>query len=670
VKNNKGNKNSEHFPLVKNKLVIYLLFLVLVPAAVYFRVVYFEYTGLDDSVIVFNINNVQGGRLNLKEAFTHDAFMGNQGDTFYRPLQLISLMLDAEIGGKEPWIFHLSNLLLHILTVIVLFFFLKKTGIKDEISFLLALLFSINPLFTNAVAWIPARGDILLCLFSLLSFVTFMEYFDTQKKYYLYFHAVVFLLAVLSKETAVLIPVLILSYFYFVKKKTFVLKDILSFLLIWAISFILFFLMRQTIIKVNPTSNIFGIIPFIKNLPAIPSTFFKFFFPYGLSTMPLFNNIELIGGIIFLVVFIIVIFRFIPKEWRIIIWGGGWFLAFSAPPMLYRTYFASFGIEYFEYRAYLPIIGILFICGFLINELTRGISYTKVLIVSSVLILVYSAISFIHSEDFANPLSFFNSAIRSDSNNAMAIEERGTVYYDKGDKDKSLSDFDNSIKICPAFPIPYFNKGVVYNAMNDHAQAEYFFSLALRKDTINRDIHLLRSDIYVKLSDEKLSLRKFDEAKALLKKGISKYPDDAKLHNQLGMAFYNTMKFDSAFNEYNKAIELDKNVYTYYDNRGMAAFHLKDFKKALNDFNSVIDMQPDFKDTWGSRGMTKIELHDYEGAVYDLTKSISFTPNDGAAYYFRGIAYLRLNRLTEAKEDWKKAIELGNKSAVGLIEKY
>ena len=654
---------------IKNYLIVYLLLLVIVPSVLYFRVVNFEYSGLDDATIISNINNVQGNPLNLKGAFTHDAFMGDKGDTFYRPMQTISFMLDAQLGGKEPWIYHISNLILHILTVLALFIFLKKTGIKKEISFLLSLLFSIHPLFTNAVAWIPARGDILLCLFSLLSFITFLEYFSTRKKSYFILHAFVFLLAVFSKETAVLLPVLILSYLYFVQKEKFVLKDIIPFLTVWFMFFVFFLLLRQSVIKVSPSSNIFGIIPFIKNLPVIPIIFCKFFFPYNLCTLPFFDNTGLISGVILLAVFAAVTFKVMRGERRIVIWGGVWFIAFSIPPMFFRSYFATIGYEYFEYRAYLPIIGILLISGFLINELSAGISFKKMLIISIPLLLVYSMIAFIHSADFSDPVSFFTSAIKADSNNAMALGERGVAYFNKRSNEKAMSDYDNSIRVFPTYPVPYFNKGVLYRSLNDHFQAEYFYSQALKYDTLGNNVKILGENAYLNLSIEKNILKKYDETITLLKKAIRIYTENSQLHNNLGLAYYYTTKFDSALFEYDKAIESEKNNFSYYKNRGMAEYHLNDFTSALNDFNRALQLKPDFLDAWGNRGMTKIKLNDYEGAIYDLTKAISIKQDLGVAWYYRGVAYSKLNKPTEAGNDWAEARRLGFKEPVGEKQK-
>jgi protein O-mannosyl-transferase len=669
VKNKKGNRRSARVSSIKNNMIVYILLLVIVPSVLYFRVVHFDFSRFDDVTIITNISNVLGGPLNLKEAFTHDAFMGNKGDTFYRPIQTISFMLDASMGGREPWIYHLSNLIWHILTVMALFFFLKKTGIKEEISFLLALLFSINPMITNAAAWIPARGDILLCLFSLLSFITFLEYFDKKKKVSLILHAIVFLLAIFSKETAVLIPLLILSYFYIVRKNKFIIKNILPILFVWVITFVLFFLSRQSVIKIGHSSNVFGILPFVKNLPVIPITFFKFFLPYNLSTMPFFDNVALIGGIVLLIVFAGVTFKFISKEWRIVTWGAAWFLTFSIPPMFFRTYFATIGYEYFEYRTYLPIIGVLIIIGILLTELSGVIPINKVLIISIPILLIYSIIAFIHSSDFADTFSFFNSALNNNPHNAMALGERGTAYFYNGDNEKAIRDLDNAIMVCPTYPIPYYNIGIIYSKSNDHYKAEYFLAEALKYDTLSQDINLLMGDTYGNLSLEKISLRKFDEARLLLKKALKIYPDNSKLHNDLGLVYYNSMKFDSALYEYNKVIALEKNNYSYFDNRGMTKYHLEDFRGALNDFNRALELKPDFLDVWGNRGMTKIKLNNNEGAIYDLTKAIIFNQGAGAAYYYRGVAYSKLNKTNEARDDWKKSAELGDKRAKILLNK-
>jgi hypothetical protein len=92
---------------------------------------------------------------NIKWAFTtFDA-------EFWHPLTWLSLMADAQIFGGRPFGFHLTNLLLHILNTLLLFFFLRKVTGKLWQSAFAASLFALHPLHVESVAWIAQRKDVL-----------------------------------------------------------------------------------------------------------------------------------------------------------------------------------------------------------------------------------------------------------------------------------------------------------------------------------------------------------------------------------------------------------------------------------------------------------------------------------------------------------------------------
>jgi protein O-mannosyl-transferase len=663
LKKQKKNKTAEISAKKKKRLTAYLFLLTLIPFVLYIRIVNFGFTDFDDQAIINSHYNIIGDISNIKEAFTHDAFMSDRGDLFYRPVQTISFMTDALVGGQMPWIYHLTNLLLHIITTITLFFFLKRIGIKEEISFLLSLCFSIHPLLTHTIAWIPARGDLLAGLFSLVSFIAFLKYIENRKIVFLILHSFVFLLALFSKEISVLVPVLIIGYYYFMLKKPLGIKDVINFIAIWLCSLGLFYYLRHDVVKVIINPNTFGIIPFIQNLRTIPITFGKFFVPLNLTTLPFFDNIAALIGIILLVLFSIIFIKYKFVEKRVIIWGSVWFLAFTIPPMFFRAHTIGIGFEYFEYRAYLPMIGILIILGIMAKELPARITFNKILKVIIPVLLIFGYITYNHSSDFANPFSFFSSAIDANPFNAFAISERGSIYLKNNNIGLAIADYDYSIKLSPEFSTPYYNKGALYSYLNDHNNSEHFFSLALKYDTLHPEASNPVQSSYIGLSSEKLSLKKYDEAIILLNKAVLKYPDNGSLHNNLGKAFYAIAEYDSAMHEYIRAIKLEKNNYEYYNNRGLAEFHMRDFKSALNDFNTVLILKPDIKETWGHRGMTKVELNDNEGAIDDLTQAMRISKPNGAFYYYRGVAFLMLNKLNEAKEDLQKSLILGYKKA-------
>jgi protein O-mannosyl-transferase len=669
MKNRKKNIAAAANIANRKRIIVYLIFLVLVPLTLYIRVVNFGFSSLDDTNIILTHNNTIGDIKNIKEAFTHDAFLSNVGDSYYRPMQTISFMLDAQVGGKQPWIYHLSNLLIHILTVIALFFFLKKIGIKKEISFLLSLLFSIHPLFTHAVAWIPARGDLLLGLFSLLSFITFLEYSESRKTIYFILHAIVFIFALFSKEPAVLLPFLILMYHHIVTKNKFIIKDAIPFLVVWGISFISFYFLRQNVLIIKHTPTTFGVIPFIKNLPFIPISFGKFFFPNNLSTLPLFDIVSLIIGIILLIVFLIITIKFVNGEGKIIIWGAIWYLSFTFPSMIIRSYIADLGIEYFEYRTYLPMIGILVIMGVIGNKLLNKFSFKLILKMSIPVILIYAVISFTHSTDFTNPTSFFTSAIDANSKNAMALNSRGCIYSDAGLTDQAVKDFDNALSICPTYSNPIYNKAEVYKNLGDNLIAEELYTKALKYDTLYRSINVLWDNAYISLSAEEIILKKYDEAIIILNKAKGIYPTSYKIFNNLGYIYTSIGKYDSALSNFNKAITLEPDAASYYNNRAKAKYHLKDYNGSLLDFKKALELDPELIDAYLNRGITKIDMSDIEGAISDFNMAIGMDSQSGKAYYFRGLAYSKINMMKEAKDNLGKAESLGYKETLEQLQR-
>ena len=352
----------------KNKqLKVYLFFLVLVPSVLYFRVINFSFSNFDDINLIIDNYKMIGNISNVPQAFTTDAFFSHHSN-FYRPLQTVSFMIDAQISGQNPWAYHLTNLVLLILIVIALFILLNKFGVKKEIALLLSLLYSVHPLLTSAVCWIPARGDLLLTLFGLMSFISFINYFYSKQTRYLLYHFICFLLSCLAKETAVVFPFLLFAYFYFILKKERPWKEMIPFLIIWFSSFLIYFLLRNSAITLNKTSSLSGIVPFIKNLPAIPITFGKIFLPLGLTTMPLFNNSSVLIGIFVLIFSIVMIIKYRVYKNHYLLLGVLWFIGFTLPPLYYRFTIAAFSAEYFEHRTLLPMIGILIMLGVFLNK--------------------------------------------------------------------------------------------------------------------------------------------------------------------------------------------------------------------------------------------------------------------------------------------------------------
>ena len=157
------------------------LFIALAVLAVYSTALSFNFIGFDDTQILKQRYFIIGDLSKIKLAFTTDAFLGTNG-SFYRPLQTVSFMLDALIGGPKPFIYHFTNLVLYIVGSLCVFWLLLTLGYQRLLSLLLALAFSLHPLFVPMVAWVPTRGDLLLTIFVIVSLVLFIKSFRANRR--------------------------------------------------------------------------------------------------------------------------------------------------------------------------------------------------------------------------------------------------------------------------------------------------------------------------------------------------------------------------------------------------------------------------------------------------------------------------------------------------------
>src|SRR6266480_6025265 len=96
------------------------LFIILAVLAVYATAPTLKFIGFDDTEILKHRYFIIGDLSKIKVAFTTDAFLGTN-TSFYRPLQTVSFMLDAFIGGPKPFIYHFTNLVLYIVGSICVF---------------------------------------------------------------------------------------------------------------------------------------------------------------------------------------------------------------------------------------------------------------------------------------------------------------------------------------------------------------------------------------------------------------------------------------------------------------------------------------------------------------------------------------------------------------------
>src|SRR5437867_2938801 len=374
------------------------LYIALAVLAVYATTLSFNFIGFDDMEILKQRYFIIGDLSKIKLAFTTDAFLGTNG-SFYRPLQTVSFMLDALIGGPKPFIYHFTNLVLYIVGSLCVFWLLLTLGYQRLSSLLLALLFALHPMFVPMVAWVPTRGDLLLTIFIIVSFILFIRSFHANRPGLVVWHGISFFLAFLSKETAVAVPALCLLYYYFELRKTKARKLINRYFVAWLIAGGVWYYLHSALHVLSGDSV--GLAAFIQNLRIVPELLGKFFVPARFQLTPLFNLTDTVIGVVAAALFAWLIVGIGGRANRKVQFGLLWALLCILPVIIFRNSDAKYIFNYLYHRAYLPSIGLIIVLAELLRRLNlRNAKYFRGFAIGAALLLLYCGIAAFHELGF------------------------------------------------------------------------------------------------------------------------------------------------------------------------------------------------------------------------------------------------------------------------------
>ncbi|MBE0577375.1 MAG: hypothetical protein IH613_15955 [Desulfuromonadales bacterium] len=147
-----------------------ILFLIFVMLGVYYPALFGGYNSVDDRDMVNSILN----------QIPYDNWLGlfrPSQKFYYRPLLMLTYIIDASLWGSLPFFMHLENLLLHAANALLVFFISRQVVTSTDakitvLPFFSALLFGLHPIASESVCWISGRTDLMGTFFVLLSFLS------------------------------------------------------------------------------------------------------------------------------------------------------------------------------------------------------------------------------------------------------------------------------------------------------------------------------------------------------------------------------------------------------------------------------------------------------------------------------------------------------------------
>lgn len=603
---------------VKQGNAVIMLTITAVCIATYFHCLFYGITRLDDDILITENLNFLQHLPNLFKVFTTDAFYLQKSIDLYRPIQSATFILDAQWGLNPVFVGHLTNLILHILTCLTVFRLLLLLEFRRKIAFFGALVYAVHFLFMAAVAWLPARGDLLLALFAFLALASFIKLITAGGWLNYLLHCLFFALAIFSKESAVVLPMLLALYLWAYGKKTLLTRNHLFLPLFYLAVQLWYFRLKSLAVVLYDGDT--GLVPLLKNIRTLPETVVRFYLPLNISTLADYKLHATVAGVIVIAGLVGLHILYRGKFDRKVLFYVGWLLLFIGPAMLYYPAFYTFTYEHVNHRSYVTCFGLLLLSLNLVQafELDKKSSFNAVCL----LLLGYlAAFNFYYSRSYSNPAEFALLAIRTNSKSALGYQLYGSELYLQGKDDEALDNLDRSIRIFSKLTPALYTRALIYRKRGQERAALADLDTIVAFDPkCDAEVYTLRAQIKVDLQD-----------------------------------------YDGAAADYRLTLNLRPG-------NEEARLGLEELKRTVRDSRLLPNVR--LAQVYNKQGIEAGDRGDFKGAEALFRKALATDPGFYGVNLNLGNALFALGRVSESCAAWGAAAGQGNATAAELLKEY
>ena len=468
------------------------LIVALVAAGVYGPALRFSIDRFDEDVILGTNIEYLKRQATVADVVRRDAFFELPARTFYRPVQNLTFLADVKIGRGKPWMFHATNILLHALASCLLLSLLRGLRLSALAALGATLLFAVSPLLTQAIAWTPGRGDLLLGVFSLAALLPAQRYLISGRTHWLALTALSTLLAVFSKESGVVLAALLPASWLLVRARGVNPTQRAGMLaLVGIVCAAVLMLARAQVIQGTTSAQQFDAVHLITSWRVLPEMTAKFALPWLLQPLAGFTMQATATGLLLLGALTWYGLRG-RTDHHALLFGLVWFAALTLPGMMYRHPSGSVAYDYLEHRGYAPAMGLAIIIGLLLARLPGRI----LMAVSVAGVLAYGASTMIRLGDFANARTFTHAAVEANPGSGLARTIRGQLRAFDGDTVGAVADLERAASQHPDFALGRAALGRLYLRTRRTDRATVELRAALRLDSSLPDMAGLLARAY------------------------------------------------------------------------------------------------------------------------------------------------------------------------------
>lgn len=553
------------------------------------------------------------------------------GNIFNRSVLLLSFAINHEIGGLDVFGYHLVNISIHICVGILLFLVTRELmalqpAPSAHLPLLVALTFMLQPLAVQPVAYLSNRSALLVALFYLLSFYSFVRFTKqrtgTPPSFFLLFLSLLFfVLGSGTKETIVTLPIMA-GVFLWLKSSPDSRKDWSKWT--WVLLPVLIYLAyRAAITGGNPfkaqADPSFELMPrhyyFLTELKVIVYYYLlKWLLPMGLNFEPhiqvstTWTDWQSLSALV-----ILVMAGFFLRKQLLAKFALLWAIVAVLP----ESSFIPLKQLASEHRAYLPGMGISLLVGMGISRLPS--QWARAGMFSFILLMAFLTLN--RGLVYRTEIFLWEDTVRKSPQKIMAHNNLVSAYIDK----KRFDDAEREAKLIlqsdPDYSNAHSHLGVVYASRKQWEEARMEFDKSL---TYQKDNHAN----HYNAGQMRINLNRPEEALPYLERAVALKPDSANYHFTLGNAYRMLKHYDPALEEYRLSLKYRPDSPETHNNMAVIFWELKMYDLAEAEFIKTVAIDKDNVDALNNLAGVYMVLKDYPKAIPYLEKVLTLQPNN------------------------------------------
>ena len=565
---------------------------------------------------------------NLPELFSKTYF-SRSSEQSYRPIVTLTYFVDYFLWRLNPSGYHLTNILIHLVNVILVYLFFLSLSLDRGIAFFSAVFFAVHPVQAEAVNAISFREDLLVVFFLLPTFLLFLRIsklpgIDRVKRLTLYLISIVFYqLALLSKEMAVTFPLFLIGYYFcFADIKQKQERSLFIYLFSGYVLVTMGYLFLYFGPFSNPNPTTISAPSFFMRLLTIPKVLLHYLWliliPYELNADHVIkfssSFSEFSAWFPMLLLFGIWVVSFMLfKRYRKEMFGLWWFFAGLLPVMNIVPIINVMAERYL----YLPFAGLslffstslIYLYRWKVTNFSFQLVRMAFVAVVGLLVVVLASRTVLRNLEWKDGFSLWSKTVITSPESDRAHNNLGIAYDKRGLLDDAMAEYRKALDINPIHVDAHNNLGVAY---------------------------------------DKIGL--LDEAMAEYRKALNINPNYVDAHNNLGAAYYKKGLLDEAMAEYRKALNINPNFASAHNNLGAAYDKRGLLDEAMAEYRKALNINPKIADYHYNLANMLFASDKVKEAIIEYKKAVSLNPLDSDFHRNLGIAYIRTGEISKAKE--------------------